>query len=224
MGKKMIITIDGPAGVGKTTLAKALAQSLKIAYLDTGAMFRAAAWILGPDVLSLRESELALRLKDLHFRIQGTGAGCCLMLEGQPISDQVRTEETGMLASRLAGLQVVREFMKKSQQQMGKEISLVAEGRDMGSVVFLDADYKFYFQADPKIRAARRYAQLRELGLKPDKEKILMQIRQRDAQDENRAIAPLKPAADAVHIDTGGHDPKEILERMLQIIGNCRKN
>ena len=222
MYKKMIITIDGPAGVGKTTLAKALSQSLKIAYLDTGAMFRAAAWIIGPDVLSVHEDELDFRLKVMHFRIQGTGPGSCLMLEGQPISDQVRTEEIGMLASRLAELRVVREFMKKSQQQIGKEISLVAEGRDMGSVVFPDADYKFYLQADPEIRAARRYGQFRELGLKADKDKILKQIQKRDAQDENRAIAPLKPAHDAVRIDTGKHDPKEILERMLQIIGNYR--
>ncbi len=213
-----IITIDGPAGAGKTTLARALAEQLNMAYLDTGAMYRAAAWMLGPAALQLQENELGARLNSMRFRLEGPGKNSRLLLDDKMIGDQVRTEETGLLASTLARLAVVRTFMKKAQQQMGRETSLVAEGRDMGSVVFPEADYKFYLLADPVIRADRRYRQLKEMGCEMDTRHILEQMRLRDEQDQNRTIAPLRPANDAVHIDTGGLTPEQVLKKMTAII------
>jgi len=214
------ITIDGPAGVGKTTLARGLSRRLQIAYLDTGAMYRAAAWMLGPSAAEMQEEELAKRLDGMRFTLKGAGPDSCLLLEDRVIGDQVRTEEVGMLASSIAALKVVREYMKKSQQKMGRETSLVAEGRDMGTVVFPDASCKFFLQADAGVRAARRCRQLQEMGREADEEQIMEQMRRRDTQDSKRAIAPLVPAPDAVSIDTGSLTPEEILDRMAAIFAD----
>ncbi len=212
------ITIDGPAGVGKTTLARGLARRLEIAYLDTGAMYRAAAWMLGPSAAEMQEDELACSLDSMRFTLRGAGPDSRLLLEDRVIGDQVRTEEVGLLASSIAALKVVREYMKESQQKIGLETSLVAEGRDMGTVVFPGAAYKFFLQADPGIRAARRCKQLQEMGREADEKQILEQMRRRDAQDSQRAIAPLVPAPDAVRIDTGSLTPDEILEQMTALV------
>lgn len=214
------ITIDGPAGVGKTTLARGLARRLEIAYLDTGAMYRAAAWMLGPPAAEMQEDELACRLDSMRFALKGSGPDSRLLLGDRAIEDQVRTEEVGLLASSIAALKVVRDYMKKSQQKMGRETSLVAEGRDMGTVVFPDASCKFFLQADPGIRAARRCKQLQEMGREADEKQILEQMRLRDAQDRDRAIAPLVPAPDALRIDTGSLTPEEILDQMAAIFAD----
>ncbi|WP_291322120.1 (d)CMP kinase [Desulfonatronospira sp.] len=216
--KPVTITIDGPAGVGKTTLATGLARILKTAYLDTGAMYRAAAWVLGPQAVDIPEKEIARRLENMRFALRGIGPESCLILDGSIIGEQVRTEEVGLLASSIAALHVVREYMKRAQQHIGSQTSLVAEGRDMGTVVFPNAAYKFFLLADPGIRAARRCRQLQEMGLDADEKQILEQMQRRDAQDQGRAIAPLTPAPDAVHIDTGSHTPQEILEKMAAMV------
>jgi len=206
MHKPTIVTLDGPAGVGKTTLAKRVAKALGVAYLDTGAMFRGAALVLGQSAKDLPEDELEMRLTQFRFSLAGSGPDSTVCLNGRELGDEIRTEAVGMLASNLAVLPKVRTALKKAQQAMGKHQSLVAEGRDMGTVVFPDAGHKFFLDAAPEVRADRRLKQLKEMGQEADYDAILQGIRERDAQDRGRAVAPLVPAEDARVIDTGGLD------------------
>ena len=196
-----IITLDGPAGVGKSTLAKRLATILGIPYLDTGAMFRTIALRLGPGAEALPEDELRARCKAFRFKLQGGGEHSVLLCNGVPVGPEIRTEEVGRLASRLATSTVVRDCLKEAQRSLG-ESGLVAEGRDMGTVVFPTARFKFFLDARPEVRGMRRFEELQAKGEPADLAQITEMIRQRDDMDRNRAVAPLKPAADAVIVDT----------------------
>lgn len=211
MGDALIVTIDGPAGVGKSTMAKRLARLLGIPYLDTGAMFRSVAWKLGPGAWEWPEARLESALADFEYGLSGVGEDSVLSLNGTPIGDEIRTEEVGMWASNIATLPVIRTFLKRAQQAMGEKYSLVAEGRDMGTVVFPDAPYKFFLDASVAERARRRFLQLRELGSPADLAALEERIAKRDAQDRNRAVAPLKAADDAMVIDTTGMDRDQVL-------------
>jgi cytidylate kinase len=197
-----VVTLDGPAGVGKSTLARLVAERLGVAYLDTGAMFRATALALGDGAWDWPEERLRERLAGLSFTLRGAGGGSSLELNGRRIGPEIRTEQVGMWGSNLARLPVVREFLKQAQQAVGRASDLVAEGRDMGTVVFPDAGHKFFLDADPDERARRRWLQLRDQGQDADLAELARQIRLRDDQDRNRAVAPLRPAEDAVIIDT----------------------
>jgi cytidylate kinase len=212
----LTVTLDGPAGVGKTTLARRLAEALRIAYLDTGAMFRTVAWRLGNKAWELPEIELAARLEDLRFELHGEDAR--LVCNGEPIDERIRTEEVASWASKLAALPVVRARLKDAQRAIGAERSLTAEGRDMGTVVFPDAACKFFLDAAPASRAQRRCLQLKEMGLPADYEAILKQIEERDAQDRNRAVAPLKPASDAHVVDTTNMSVDQVFETLLACV------
>lgn len=199
---KRIVTIDGPAGVGKSTMAKQLARELAIPYLDTGAMFRAIAWKLGEGAWEWDETRLDEALASFDFSLSGVGDDSVLALNGVAIGAEIRTEEVGMWASNVATLPVIRSFLKTAQQSLGERFSLVAEGRDMGTVIFPDATHKFFLDATVEERARRRYRQLQEMGKDADLEQLKEQIAKRDDQDRNRAVAPLKAADDAVTIDT----------------------
>lgn len=211
----LIITIDGPAGVGKTTVARQVAAALKIAYLDTGAMFRAVGWMLGPRETMEEPDRVTALLDGICFDLEGSGWDSSLILNGNRLGPEIRTEEVGMWASNVGRLEIVRNFLKKEQQKIGASTSLVAEGRDMGSVVFPDAPCKFFLDASPEIRAGRRQTQLERMGVQADYNTILDQIKKRDHQDRNRAIAPLKPAPDALIVDTGALSPDEVLKKIL---------
>ncbi|WP_285906560.1 (d)CMP kinase [Pseudodesulfovibrio pelocollis] len=202
MADPLIVTIDGPAGVGKSTMAKRLARALSIPYLDTGAMFRAVALRLGDGAWERGEADLASALAGMEFSLSGVGEDSVLSLDGAPIGDEVRTEQVAMWASNLATLPVVRASLKAAQQTLGKRFSLVAEGRDMGSVVFPTARRKFFLDATADERARRRLRQLADMGKTADFDDLREQIARRDHQDRNRAEAPLRPAPDAVIIDT----------------------
>ncbi|SDB55258.1 cytidylate kinase [Desulfonatronum thiosulfatophilum] len=214
----LIVTLDGPAGSGKTTVAKMVAARLGIAYLDTGAMFRAFALHLGPQSWTRSEADLRNGLAGLGFAVKGRGEESALLLNGEPLGAEIRQEEVGMWASNLARLDVVREILKQAQQRLGAETPLVAEGRDMGSVVFPQAKFKFFLEAAPEERARRRWLQLKEMGVEEDLDALAENLRRRDDQDRNRTIAPLKPAADAVIIDTAGLTPEAVAERIVQIV------
>ena len=214
-----VVTLDGPAGVGKTTQARGVAEQLGVAYLDTGAMYRSVAWILGEGSWEWPEEKLARGLADMDFSMKGAGAGTTLFVNGNEIGQEIRTETVGLWASHVAKLPLVRNRLTEVQRSLGESVSLVAEGRDMGTVVFPNARFKFFLDASPEVRAKRRWLQLQEAGITEDLEDLTRQMRIRDDQDRNRAIAPLKPAEDAVIIDTGVLAPDEVLEAIIRHIG-----
>jgi CMP/dCMP kinase len=216
----LIVTLDGPAGVGKSTIASRLAGELGIAFLDTGAMFRAAAFTLGEGAWDWTQGILQQKLGDFEFTLGGSGKATELLLNGQPLPEDIRSEQTGQWASQLAVVPSVRAFMKMAQIFLGQTTSLVAEGRDMGSVVFPGAQFKFFLDADPEERARRRCRQLEGLGKPADFAATLESINRRDGQDRNRSIAPLKPAEGAVVIDTTHVTENEVLEKVLAVVGN----
>lgn len=212
---QLIVTLDGPAGVGKSTIAKRVAAALEIAYLDTGAMFRAVAWKLGEGSWNMEESELREALQGLVFRLHGQGELSGLILNGEFLGKEIRTEEIGMWGSNLAKLPVVRQYLKEAQQAMGEEFCLVAEGRDMGTVVFPEAPHKFFLDATVDERASRRYLQLKAMGKMTDLKEITVAIEARDNQDRNRKVAPLKAAEDAVVIDTTDMDRDQVYATIM---------
>jgi cytidylate kinase len=214
----MIITLDGPAGVGKSTLAKDLAGYLNIAYLDTGAMFRALALHLGPGSWDWSEHRLQAALQDIRFSLSGDGPETGLEVNGVPVGPEIRTEGVGLWASHLGQRLEVRCFLKASQQEIGNQYSLVAEGRDMGSEVFPRAGCKIFLDAAPEERARRRCLQLQEAGHTPDEAALAHDLRQRDQQDRTRAIAPLRPADDAHIVDTTALNLQEVQQVLRGII------
>lgn len=215
MPESLIVTLDGPAGVGKTTLARRVAQTLGVAYLDTGAMFRACALRLGSGAWDLPGEALAAALSPMAFTLEGVGDRSVLKLDGAPVGDEVRSEEVGAWASRLAARPEVRDFLRRAQRAIGASTSLVAEGRDMGTVVFPGAARKFFLDAEPRVRALRRARQLEALGQATDPAAIERAIRARDHQDRNRAIAPLVPAPDAIRVDTSHLGFEQVFQAIM---------
>ncbi|MDY0259293.1 (d)CMP kinase [Desulfovibrio sp.] len=213
-----VVTLDGPAGVGKTTLARRMAESLGLAYLDTGAMFRCMALKLGPGAEKLPEDELRSRCGQWTFTLSGMGQQSTLFCNGVAVRGEVRTEQVGMLAARIATVPVVRDILRQTQRAIGENSPLVAEGRDMGTVVFPDARFKFFLDAAPEVRAMRRLRDLEERGEAAELTSLTEQIRQRDALDRNRAVAPLRPAPDALIVDTSRLDIEGVLGVMLHHI------
>jgi len=201
--------------VGKSTIARSVAEHCCIAYLDTGAMFRIIAKTLGRENVDLPEAELAGKFTALSFSLSGTGEATILACNGVSAGQDIRTEAVGKLASDYATKPIVRQFLKKAQQDLGKAYSLVAEGRDMGTAVFPDAPHKFFLDASPEVRALRRVRQLAENGIIEDVATVTQQIRERDEQDRNRPIAPLKAADDALIIDTSAKDITQVLQTIL---------
>lgn len=218
----LIVTLDGPAGVGKTTLARRLAGVLGIAYLDSGAMFRCLGLKLGSSVGQISEVELKKMAASLNFSLHGSGEETVLCCNGNPVGEEVRTEEVGMLAARVATEPAVREVLRKAQQSLGEQTSLVAEGRDMGTVVFPNAVFKFFLDARPEVRASRRCSELAARGCPCELDVLVRQIRERDALDRNRTIAPLRPARDAVVLDTSNLDVDGVLAKLLEHIESSK--
>jgi CMP/dCMP kinase len=217
-----IVTIDGPAGSGKSTVSRILARRLKVLYLDTGAMYRAVALQAKREGVDLKDKEKVSRLcrkLELHFKtLDGTTR---LFAGAEDISAAIRSPEMDMLSSAISAVKEVREAMTMLQRRMavqGEQGGVVAEGRDMGTVVFPHADYKFFVHADPCVRAERRYRERLERGESVSRGEVEKELTKRDEQDMTRALAPLIPAKDAIIIDTTHLTVEEVVEYMVRTI------
>ena len=215
MDKLPIITLDGPAGVGKSTLARRLSATLGIPCLNTGAMFRTLALRLGPDAAALPAGALRARCDAFAFTLEGAGEDTRLLCDGELVGAEIATEEAGKLASRLAVSVPVRESLKNAQRRLGAASPLVAEGRDMGTAIFPQARFKFFVDADADVRAQRRYAELAAKGENVTLDAIARDIRERDENDRNRSVAPLRQAEDATLVDTSRRTVDEALACIL---------
>ncbi len=211
----LLITIDGPAGAGKTTVSKMLAGELGYRYLDTGALYRAVAWaVRAAAVRSDDDRGLGEICEKLQLRVGQRR----LVLDGVDITDRIRSPEITMLASAVSARPVVRQALLGIQREAGRAKGLVAEGRDMGTVVFPEADLKFFLEATVRQRALRRYAQYGKAG-DQTLERIEADIRRRDNDDSGREIAPLKPAGDAEVIDSTAMTARRVVDLMLTRVG-----
>jgi CMP/dCMP kinase len=214
-----LITIDGPAGSGKSTLCKLLAARLGLTCLDTGAMYRTVAWYLRRhEKEHLSGVELSLFLSPFDFRMEGQGTDQQVWAEGKEISREIRTPEMSWWASVVSAKPEVRSYLLDRQRDFGRWGGLVAEGRDMGTVVFPEARYKFFLSASIPVRARRRYEELVERGQKVSLEEVQQEMEERDRQDEQRTLAPLRPAPGAVIIDSSDLTIGQVLEKMLHCL------
>jgi cytidylate kinase len=214
-----IVTIDGPAGAGKSTVSKMLARRLNYLYLDTGAMYRAVALRARKEGIDPKDERALEQLcKNLEISFRETAGGQRLICQGEDVTERIRDPEVGWMASVVSLMRPVREAMGALQRQVGSRGGVVAEGRDMGTVVFPGARFKFFLVADPRERSLRRYRELKAKGQEIKLEEVEREVRERDAQDSSRELAPLKPARDAHLIDSTGLTPEEVLARILSII------
>ncbi len=215
----MIITIDGPAGAGKSTVCRLLAKALGYVYLDTGAMYRAIAWALKEKGKTCAEDgECAACLPTLPLRFFIAEGALTITCNGRFLDDELREPEITREASRISQSAAVRTFLTEWQRRLASDGRVVAEGRDMGTVVFPHAPVKVFLTADLATRTQRRQAQYREKGISVDYAELEAQIRERDAADAERALAPLRPAPDALLLDTSGMDISGVMERLLRFV------
>ncbi|MBW1800228.1 MAG: (d)CMP kinase [Deltaproteobacteria bacterium] len=219
--RKKVITIDGPAGSGKSTLSRFLAKALGYFYLDTGAMYRAVALMAKRRGIPFEDTEkLGDLCENLELRFSSRGDDSRLYVGKEDISSDIRSPEMDMLASSVSAVKEVRKAMTALQRKIGRRGGLVAEGRDMGTVVFPEADHKFFITASPEVRVKRRYEERLDRGETISIEEVAKKLRDRDEQDSTRTIAPLEPAPDAEVIDTTSFTPNQVVEMMLSVINN----
>ncbi|MEO5359859.1 MAG: (d)CMP kinase [Nitrospirota bacterium] len=213
-GRKKVIAIDGPAGSGKSTVARTLAARLGFDYLDTGALYRAVALKLTRSGLNQSSDDAALStvLRDTSIEYKNAA----VYLDTEDVSVEIRTPEAGHFSSIFSARKPVRDYLLDIQRNAGLSVDIVAEGRDMATVVFPDAWKKFYITADEQVRAQRRYKQLKEKKADVTQKEAIADVAIRDARDTARAIAPLIRAADAIEIDTTNLSIEETIQKMLK--------
>jgi len=216
--KRLLIAIDGPAGAGKSTAARNLAKKLGYRYLDTGATYRAVALKAKERGITPEMTEALDRLcADIEIVFEDTEEGQRVYGDGKDITEAIRTPEISMLASRISQERVVREALVDLQRRLGGP-GVVAEGRDMGLVVFPEADVKFYLDATPRQRSTRRYEELMARGIPAVLSRVIEDTNRRDQEDQTREVAPLQMAPDAIYIDSTALTPEQVVERMFEEI------
>lgn len=217
----LLITIDGPAGAGKTTVSRNLAARLGYTYVDTGALYRGVALAAVRSGVEPDDDQGLARLcGGLNIGFSQQGGQSRLQVNGEDVTDLIRTPEISMAASAVSARPVVRSFLLDVQRDLGSRRAAVFEGRDMGSVVFPDADVKFFLSAALKTRALRRYQELGAAAASLDQ--VEKDMARRDGNDTNRALAPLAPAPDAVRIDSTDLSADAVVEKMMEVIGSTR--
>jgi len=214
-----VVTVDGPAGSGKSTVSRLLARELSCVYLDTGALYRAVALKvsragLAPDdragIAALcAKTAVALAVREGATRV---------LLDGQDVTEEIRTPAISMLASTVSALPEVRQRLLAVQREAAPAGGIVAEGRDMGTVVFPGADVKFFLTAGPEERGRRRWLELKQRGHEVELAEVIRDVARRDRQDSGREIAPLRPSGDAVLVDSTGKSVEEVVQEMLRVI------
>jgi len=219
MTQNYIVTIDGPTGAGKSTIGKLLARKQGMIYLDTGAMYRAVAFeVLRKGIDPDNEADLREVCAHIDISFKQNGDGQRVYANGEDVTDAIRTPEISMLASRVSAVRCVREALVDMQRTIGKRGRIVVDGRDAGTVIFPKAHMKFYLDADLSVRAERRYKELVAKKIKVDYNCTFKDVKDRDEGDSGRKISPLRPAADAVILDTTQMTIEDVLDAMVHII------
>ena len=213
--KNLVIAVDGPAGAGKSTIAKIIAKDLNINYIDTGAMYRAITYKCLSNNIDINNEEAVKEIAkqtDIDFKDNN------IYLDGKIVNDEIRTIEVSNNVSNVAKIKEVRYLMVDVQREIGKRNSVILDGRDIGSYVFPDADYKFFLVATPEERGKRRHKELIEKGYEVSLEEIISDIIRRDEIDSNREFAPLVKAEDAIEIDTTGKGIEQVVQSVIEKI------
>ena len=224
MQKKIIVAIDGYSSCGKSTIAKQLAKAVGYTYVDTGAMYRAVALYLSRianDKDQLKDTQwVEQQLPDIHVGFSLVDGGQHTMLNGEDVERDIRTLEIGNLASEVSTIGAVRRFLVAQQQAMGIQKGIVMDGRDIGTVVFPNAELKLFLTASPEVRAQRRFLELQEKGGTPVFEDVLRNINERDYRDTHRDESPLRKADDAIEVDNSDLSREEQMKKILEIFEN----
>ncbi len=219
MPRRGIITIDGPAGSGKSTVGRLLAQRLGYLYMDTGAMYRALAWKALHMGIALEDSEALTRLAEVsRITLSGDPDHVRVAIDGRDVTEAIRSPEISRAASLIATIEGVRRAIVAAQREMGRDGGVVLEGRDTGTVVFPDADVKFFLDARPEVRARRRLEQERAQGRDVSFEETLRETLERDHRDQERSASPLRRAEEAIYLDSSEMSIEQVVEYMLEII------
>lgn len=222
MDKHIIVAIDGPAGAGKSTLARRLAARLGFVYIDTGAMYRAVAlWADRAGIGWSDPSRLEHLAREASLALTRDGR---VLLNGEDVSQPIREPGISQGASIVSAIPGVRRELVAKQQQMGREVSAVMEGRDIGTVVFPDAEVKVFLDASPQVRAERRVKDLAARGIQADFDSVYKEMVERDARDSTRPDSPLRQAPDAVYLDSSGLSESEVEEALLRIVREKTSN
>lgn len=218
LNKRLNIAIDGPAGAGKSTIAKMVSKRLNCIYVDTGAMYRAVAlFFIENGIASDDEKRIAKEIENIHVDIQFEAGDQKVLLNGKDVTEEIRAERVGNWASEISKYTVVREYLVKMQREIAAKQDVVMDGRDIGTVVLPQANVKIYLTASSKVRAMRRYNELTQKGVFCDIHDIEQGIMERDAQDMNREISPLRQAKDAILIDSSNMTIDEVVEKIVSL-------
>ena len=216
--KKIVVAIDGPAGAGKSTIAKLAAEKLGYAYIDTGAMYRSVAWKFLQTGKAFDEDFISGLSKTMLIDFKPEAKINRVFVDGTEVTDAIRTPEVTAIVSRVAAIGAVREAMVDQQRRMGEAGGVLMDGRDIGSVVFPNAQLKIFLTASVEERARRRYAEMVAKGQQVDLQQLQADIAERDKQDSERAISPLRQAEDALLLDTSDMGISEVTDRILQLV------